>query len=108
VKRAPHDDSAVLITAAAPSGDDQYAARKRKYITMMLMRIPCLILAGIFAQQVWWLAVIFVVISIPLPWIAVLIANDRPARKKEHVHRFRGTPDTAGELEQRHHEIIDG
>lgn len=108
MKNAAHDDSPVLITAAAPSGDDQYASRKRKYITMMLMRIPCLILAGIFAQQVWWLAVIFVVISIPLPWIAVLIANDRPPRKKEHVHSFRGSPDAMGELEQRRHEIIDG
>jgi hypothetical protein len=103
VKGSEWDDTPVLITEAAPSNDDQIAARKRRYIIMMGMRIPCLILAGIFIQT-WWLAVIFVVISIPLPWMAVLLANDRPARKSRDSHRYRREPK---ELEPRDHPVID-
>jgi hypothetical protein len=105
VKDSEWDNAPVLITEAAPSNDDQQAARKRRYIIMMLMRIPFLVLAGIF-HETWWLAVIFVVISIPLPWIAVLIANDRPARKTENMHRYRQQADVH-ELERVEHPVID-
>ncbi len=98
------DDTPVLITEAAPSYDEEYAARKRKYLIMMLLRLPCLVLAGIF-HQTWWLALGFVLLSIPLPWIAVLIANDRPPRKVEQVNRYERTP-TA--IEGRDHPVIDG
>lgn len=99
------DDAApVLITEAAPSYDEEHAARKRKYMLMMGMRFPCLILAGVF-YHTWWLALLFVVISIPLPWIAVLIANDRPPRKPEQVsHYQRG----AKAIESGGHPVIDG
>ncbi|MFI7674498.1 DUF3099 domain-containing protein [Actinophytocola sp. NPDC049390] len=102
--KSERDDTPVLITEAAPSYEDEYAARKRKYLTMMLLRLPCLILAGVF-YQTWWLALGFVVLSIPLPWIAVLIANDRPPRKAEQVNRYEQTPRT---LENRDHPVIDG
>lgn len=94
----------VLITEAAPSYDDQHADRKRKYAIMMALRFPCLILAGMF-YQTWWLALTFIVLSVPLPWVAVLIANDRPPRKKEDVNRFERehTAIEAGE-----HRVIEG
>ncbi|MEU5692766.1 DUF3099 domain-containing protein [Actinosynnema sp. NPDC020468] len=76
----------VLITAAAPSFEDQHAARKRKYAIMMGARIPCIVLAMVF-YQTWWLALALILLSIPLPWMAVLIANDRPPRKAENVNR---------------------
>ncbi|QRP43950.1 DUF3099 domain-containing protein [Amycolatopsis sp. FDAARGOS 1241] len=94
----------VLITEAEPSYDDQLAARKKKYIIMMVCRIPCLILAGL-TYHTWWLAVTFLVISVPLPWIAVLIANDRPPRKSKHVNRYERE---AKQIEQRDHRVIDG
>jgi len=100
------DDAPILITEAAPSQDEQYAARKRKYMIMMGMRIPCLILAGVY-YHIWWLALIFVLLSIPLPWIAVLIANDRPPRKTERVSRFR-SQQAVKQLERRDHPVIDG
>ncbi len=102
--KSERDDTPVLITEAAPSYEDEYAARKRKYFTMMALRVPCLILAGIF-HQTWWLALAFVALSIPLPWIAVLIANDRPPRKAEHVNRYEQTPMA---LEKGDHPVIDG
>lgn len=94
----------VLITEAAPSYDDQQAARKRKYVLMMGMRFPCLVLAGLF-YQTWWLALAFIVLSVPLPWIAVLVANDRPPRKSEEVNRYQRE---ATAIEGREHRVIDG
>ncbi|MGH3776887.1 MAG: DUF3099 domain-containing protein [Pseudonocardiaceae bacterium] len=115
--RDPHeqgrrsDDAPVLITAAEPSYAEQYATRRRKYAILMSARIPCLVLAGVF-YQTWWLALTFVVLSIPLPWMAVLIANDRAPRKAEQVNRLRqdlpGHPTQGRELESRDHTIIDG
>lgn len=88
MKGPDRDDTPVLITEAAPSFADEHAARKRKYALIMGMRIPCLLLAALFLHT-WWLALIFVVLSVPLPWVAVLIANDRPPRKAERVSRYR-------------------
>ena len=31
----------------------------------------------------------FIVLSVPLPWVAVLIANDRPPKKAEKANRYR-------------------
>ena len=101
---APANDSEpVLITEAAPSYEEQFRARKRKYAIMMACRIPCLILAGVFAH-VWWLAIGFLVISVPLPWVAVLVANDRPPRKVEKVNRFK---QEAVAIETKTHRVID-
>ncbi|MGH3757973.1 DUF3099 domain-containing protein [Actinophytocola sp.] len=102
--KGDQDDTPVLITEAAPSYDEEYAARKRKYLIMMLMRLPCLVLAGIF-HETWWLALGFVLLSIPLPWIAVLIANDRPPRKAESVNRYQRS---ATAIEGGEHRVIDG
>ncbi|KAA9158213.1 DUF3099 domain-containing protein [Amycolatopsis acidicola] len=108
VRRTPRDAGEeadpVLITEAAPSYEEEHAARKRKYMLMMGLRFPCLILAGVF-YHTWWLALLFVVLSIPLPWVAVLIANDSPPRKTEKVSRYERE---VRQLEHREHRVIDG
>lgn len=105
MKGSEREDAPVLITEAAPSYDDQHAARRRKYAIMMGLRIPCLVFAGIF-YHIWWLALALVLISVPLPWMAVLIANDRPPRKSEEVSRYRPRQSTPM-LEDRDHPVID-
>jgi hypothetical protein len=77
----------VLITDAARSYEEELRVRKRRYALMMGMRVPCMVLAAVFYETPW-LAVTLLVISIPLPWMAVLIANDRLPRKSEKVHRY--------------------
>ncbi len=79
-----------LITGAAPGLDDQHRARVRKYLTLMAIRVPALVIAGIVynATQNGLLALAIVAISIPIPWIAVLIANDRPPRKRGEVAHY--------------------
>jgi Protein of unknown function (DUF3099) len=101
----------VLITAAEPSYAEQYAIRRRKYAILMSARIPCLVLAGVF-YQTWWLALAFVALSVPLPWMAVLIANDRAPRKVEQVNRMghglQASDLRHRELESGDHPVIDG
>lgn len=101
------EESPVLITEAEPSYDDQQAQRRRKYAIMMSLRIPCLVIAVLCYQFSWWLALIILAVSIPLPWMAVLIANDRPPKKRETVNRYRHAND-ARSIEAREHRIIDG
>ena len=103
------DDTPVLITEAAPSYDEQHAQRKRKYLLMMSLRFPCLVLALIFSHT-WWLALAFLALSIPLPWAAVLIANDRPPKKSEKINRYRpeqGVP-TSRYVERADRPVIEG
>jgi Protein of unknown function (DUF3099) len=106
VKSSERDDTPVLITEAAPSNDDQLAARKRRYLITMSLRFPCLILAGIFINT-WWVAVALVALSVPLPWVAVVLANDRPARRAENPHSYRHSQ-FVPELESREHPVIEG
>ena len=70
-----------VITEAEPSYDEQLAARKKRYLLTMSMRFPLLI-AAVLCYHYLWIAIPLLLISIPLPWMAVLLANDRPARKR--------------------------
>ena len=84
------DGRPVLITAAAPAFEEQHRERVRKYLTIMAFRIPALIFAAV-AYGVWQnglISLAIIVVSIPLPWIAVLIANDRPPRRAEEPRRY--------------------
>jgi hypothetical protein len=84
------DGRPVLITAAEPSYEEQHRQRVRKYLTLMTFRIPALVLAAL-AYGAWHngvISLLILVASIPLPWMAVLIANDRPPRRADEPRRF--------------------
>lgn len=84
----------VLITRAAYSFEEQHRARVRKYLTIMFWRIPAFVAAAV-AYGIWHNGLISLAIlaaSIPLPWIAVLIANDRPPRRAEEPRRYPDAP----------------
>jgi hypothetical protein len=95
----------VLITEAEPSMAEQHAARVRRYAITMGVRIVFIVLAATFYKIVW-LMLIFAFLATVMPWIAVLMANDRPPKKKLHVNRFDARPDRA--LESRPVRVIDG
>ncbi|MGY1742678.1 MULTISPECIES: DUF3099 domain-containing protein [unclassified Blastococcus] len=78
----------VLITEAAPSLAEQHAARKRRYVLTMAVRLMSIVLAAAF-YQILWLAIIFAVLGTVLPWIAVVMANDGPPKKRVDAHRYR-------------------
>jgi hypothetical protein len=82
----------VLITGAAPAYEVQHRARVRKYVTLMAFRIPALVLAAV-AYGIWHnglISLLIILVSVPLPWMAVLIANDRPPRRAEEPRRYMG------------------
>jgi Protein of unknown function (DUF3099) len=94
----------VLITEAEISATEQHAARKRRYAITMGIRAVFIILAATFYQVVW-LMLIFAFLGTVLPWIAVLMANDRPPKKKLQVNRYDARPERA--LEARPVRVID-
>lgn len=88
------DGRPVLITAAAPSYEVQHRERVRKYLTLMAFRVPALVLAAL-AYGAWHnglISLLIVAASVPLPWMAVLIANDRPPRRADEPRRFDNIP----------------
>jgi len=95
----------VLITEAEPSLAQQHAFRKKRYAITMGIRAVFIVLAAAFYQVVW-LMLIFAFLGTVLPWIAVLMANDRPPKKRLDAHRYDARPDRV--LESRPTRVIDG
>lgn len=81
----------VLITDAARSQDDQLRSREVRYIVMMSIRAVCLIvgaiLVGVKAPLLWLWLPLCAVGMVLIPWLAVLLANDRPPKEQ---HRLSG------------------
>ncbi|MET0424983.1 MAG: DUF3099 domain-containing protein [Actinoplanes sp.] len=76
----------VLITDAARSQDAQFRSRQIRYVTMMAIRAACVVLGAVLVSTrppllPLWLT-LCAVGMVFLPWAAVLIANDRPAKSK--------------------------
>src|SRR6476660_5111144 len=94
----------VLITEAEPSMAEQHAARKKRYAITMAVRAVCLVLAAVFYHVVW-LMLIFAVLGTVLPWIAVVMANDRPPRKRAQIYAPIPAPDRI--LENRPSRVFD-
>lgn len=89
-----------MITSAPPSPDFEFLHRRRRYTLLMALRLACL-LGAVFTYRIsLWFALVLVVGGAVLPWCAVLIANDGPARKRrvplppvarEHLPELGGT-----------------
>jgi hypothetical protein len=80
--RRSHADEPVLITSAPENSDDEYDRRRKKYAIMMSLRAACVVAAALTYRVSIVLAMAFVVGGMVLPWCAVIIANDRPARRR--------------------------
>lgn len=72
----------MLITSAPESSADEYERRRKKYAIMMSLRAIAVIAAASTYRVSIWLAMAFVVAGTVLPWCAVIIANDGPAKKR--------------------------
>lgn len=87
--RRRREEDPVLITDAELSLDDEQRIRKRIYATLMVVHIVGFTIAGLLAH-IWWLALAIVCVTGPLPWVAVVIANDRVSnRTAQRVRRQR-------------------
>lgn len=76
----------VVITNAEQSQDDQLHYREVRYLLMMSVRAVCLVaaavLAAVHAPLLWLWIPICLFGMIAVPWLAVILANDRPRRRR--------------------------
>lgn len=82
-------DEPMLITSAPESNDDEYDRRRKKYAIMMSLRAICVIAAATTYQVSIVLSLAFIVGGMVLPWCAVIIANDGPAKKRAPKPTYR-------------------
>ncbi len=75
-------EEAHVITTVPQNANDEFDRRRRRYLIMMAGRVLCVIGAVATYHVSLWLAFGFVVAGGVLPWCAVLIANDRPPKRK--------------------------
>lgn len=66
-----------LITDATRSPEQNRKSREKQYLFLQGIRLPLIVLCLVaaFAWHNWWLACAIFAVSVPLPWISVMIAN---------------------------------
>jgi len=89
VKRRP-----VLITDAEPSLEEQIRSRQIRYVIMMSIRAMCLVLASVLViaqvPLLWLWVSLCLVGMVVIPWLAVILANDRAPKEQYRLgHRRR-------------------
>lgn len=92
---------AELITSATRSPAENRRSRERIYLIIQLARVPILALSALalFWWDNWPIALLLFAISIPLPAVAVVIANEsreKPDKRTASVYK----PGLMRELEQ--------
>ena len=70
-----------MITDAAPSADEQLRSRRRNYTLLMAIHLVGLAVGGALYEQAWGLGLAILIITGPLPWVAVILANAAPRRR---------------------------
>jgi Protein of unknown function (DUF3099) len=106
-----------LITDAARSQREQLRSREIRYVTMMGLRLSCLIAGAVVISLKppllpLWLALCAAGMVL-LPWMAVIVANDRLPMSKAERDALRHRPPSSAALEQhsaeeRNRRTIDG
>jgi hypothetical protein len=88
VKKPTGRQPVALITEAELSPGDQLRSRQRRYLAMMGTRVVCLIGSAVaYSVHAMWAIPILIAGMVALPWMAVLIANDRPPLKPSRFSR---------------------
>lgn len=83
---------ATLITSQERTREQSLRKRRTVYLILQLVRLPLLALAllSFMVWQNWWLSAILFVVSIPLPWAAVVFANEKgeaPDKRSRNVYK---------------------
>lgn len=96
-----------LITEADWSRSQQHAARKRRYVITMTVRALSIVVAAIVysSTHLLWLVLTLAALGTVLPWVAVVMANDGPPKKRLAPRAPIPRPDRV--LESRTPKVID-
>lgn len=79
--RLRRNPGAILITSAATSRPEEIRSRERRYVISMLLRAVLFILAVVALRG--WVRFAAVAAALVIPWVAVVIANGGPPRRRE-------------------------
>src|SRR5688572_5635535 len=91
-----------LITDARISQEEELKRRERRYILMMGLRAACVV-AGVVLVMArvpllgLWLPLCGLGMVL-LPWLAVILANDRPPKNEHRMKRYRSNTAPANAL----------
>lgn len=94
--RGSRDDQPALITTAPLASGDEYEQRRKKYAIMMAVRAICVLLAALTYRFSVPLAILLLVGGAVLPWCAVLIANNRPPKRRRAKLGYVSVPPDRG------------
>ena len=86
--RNARDHEPILITDAAFSLEHEQRVRKRVYTILMIVHLVGFTVAGLLAH-IWWLAIALIALTGPLPWVAVVIANDSLSNRQRQRRKPR-------------------
>jgi len=71
-------DETPTITDARPSAEDDLRHRRRVYTVIMTVHILGFAVGGALYSRAWLAGLIIIIVTGPLQWIAVLLANAAP------------------------------
>lgn len=87
-RRDTSNNHAVPITDVGPSFDDEQRGRRRRYSILMAVHIAGFAVGGLLYFQAWWLGFVLIIATIPLPWVAVVIANSPRRHRGSRLRRL--------------------
>jgi len=79
-----------VISDAQPSADEQLRHRRRAYTVIMAIHIVGFAVGASLYELAWWAGLVILIVTGPLQWIAVVIANAAPrscSRDRRHHRR---------------------
>lgn len=82
-------NAAPLVTDVPPSADEQLRHRKRVYSVIMAIHIVGFAVGGALYERAWLTGLIIIIVTGPLQWVAVLIANAAPRLRGNRRTRIR-------------------
>jgi hypothetical protein len=67
-----------VISDAQPSADEQLRHRRRAYTVIMTIHVVGFAVGASLYELAWWAGLVILIVTGPLQWIAVVIANAAP------------------------------
>ncbi|WP_296142208.1 MULTISPECIES: DUF3099 domain-containing protein [unclassified Pseudonocardia] len=75
-------DAVPVVTDAPPSAEAGRRRRQRTYAVVMVIHLVGLAVGGSLYRSAFWVGLVILVVTGPLPWVAVVLANDGPPRRR--------------------------
>ncbi len=91
-----------IITDARISQEEELKRRERRYILMMGLRAACVVIAVVLVMAKVPLLGLWLPLCglgmVLLPWLAVILANDRPPKDQHRLKKYRDNTSPANAL----------